>query len=226
MRLGRALLALYATRRRLQFLWSQRVSGFEVPDRPHFDFYAQAPFAELLKRAEFFLEFGAGGSTILAAKLGIPTLSVESDIFFAASVRGRIGQTSIINIITPNIGVTSEWGTPMFKRRTPARLTRWRRYVEAPFAYIDISGSAFPNLVLIDGRFRRACALKTAEEAWKRNQAVTVCIDDYAERLSYHSLEAILGAPRMTGRMAVFDIGKTHLPPIRSHLEEALTDWR
>lgn len=53
----------------MKFLYRKRTKGFDVPDEPHFDTEATKMFVDLLKNADRYLEFGSGGSTVVAAKL-------------------------------------------------------------------------------------------------------------------------------------------------------------
>lgn len=210
-----------------KFIVRQRTRGFDVPSRPHFDPQTEPVFEALLRQAGSYLEYGSGGSTVLAARLGVPTVTVESDRFYARSVRAAIGERARNRMLVPDIGVTREWGTPLFKRATPARLRRWRRCVEAPFALLAEEATPFPDLVLVDGRFRVACALACAREAALRGQASTLCLDDYVGRPWYHSVEQFLGTPRLAGRMAIFDVSpaKQHFA-MEQAIDAAIADWR
>ncbi len=205
-----------------RFFYTQRVVGFDVPDEPHFDPLSTPRFLDLLSRSKSYLEFGAGGSTVVAAKLGIPTVTVENDCFFAAATQKRIGTAPTHCILVYDIGLTGPWGKPVLKSPTPRRVRRWRRYVEGPFEVLE----TFPDLVLVDGRFRRACALKTAEQAWKCGAYLTLCVDDYSDRPYYHSIEEFLGRPEMVGRMALFQIGLGVAADVGRAIEEAVTDFR
>lgn len=210
----------------LKFLYVQRVQGFRPPSEPQLDPEALQEFKRLLGASRSYLEFGSGGSTILASKLGKPTLSVECDRFFAASVRKAVGDVKLIEVIDVSIGLTRDWGLPVFTKPTAARLQRWKRYSEAPFRRIADQG-VFPDFVLIDGRFRRACALQTAVHA--AGEPLTIMIDDYFDgRNHYHSVEQFLGVPRKVGRAGVFEFdarGLKHIPST-ADLEDAAADFR
>ena len=75
------------------FLYMQRIKGFDVPDTPHFDAESTAPFKALLDKANLYLEFGAGGSTVVAAGQNKETITVENDRFFARSVEKKSAKT-------------------------------------------------------------------------------------------------------------------------------------
>jgi hypothetical protein len=190
------------------FFVVQRSGGLTAPDQPHFDDASSPVFRDLLTRSKFYLEFGSGGSTVLAARLGIKTLSVESDRFFAKAVLAKLPVGAPTEILTPNIGLTKQWGVPVLKRRSERRLARWARYIDAPFERLREAGAAFPDLVLVDGRFRVACALESARQATLRSRNLTIFFDDYAGRPFYEGVEAYLGAPDIVGRVALFNVGE------------------
>jgi hypothetical protein len=107
-----------------------------------------------------YMEFGAGGSTLLAIKHNIPlVVSIESDLRSAQavsshpSVAPRVSNGSAI-IIHADIGPTKEWGMPVSV--DSARL--WPAYIRLAWAEWDRLG-ALPDLVLVDGRFRVAVCL-------------------------------------------------------------------
>lgn len=182
-----------------RFLYVQRVKGFDVPSRPHVDAETAEFLADQLKRTKLFLEFGSGGSTILCNSLGVPGISVESDRFFAAAVRDALPDPRITRIIVPRMGLTREWGMPVFRRRK-----KGRRYVEAPFERLD---GLFPDLIFVDGRYRVACALMSARKAAAAAAGARLLMDDYSGRPEYHVLEDHLGEPDRIGRSALFRLG-------------------
>lgn len=184
-----------------QFLYVQRVKGFDPPQAAHLDQETLARLTAELRRCQAYLEFGSGGSTLLADALGVPTVSIESDRFYARTV-GSALKGDRVALVPVDIGITGEWGWPLVKRRTPARLARWRRYVETGFERIA------PDLVMVDGRFRIACAL----EAGRRTQGATIIFDDYFDRPHYWSVERYLGQPERVGRAAVFVTGTRAIP--------------
>ena len=212
--------------RALRFLYLQRVKGFTAPEAPHFDPASLPLFTSLLQGARRYLEFGAGGSTLAAADLGVSTLSVESDRFYARAVRRRLPETSPVDILVADIGLTKQWGAPVFQAPTAGRLARWRRYIDLPFERLKRMGGPFPGLILIDGRFRRACALESARQAALANQPATLFFDDYLGRPHYRDLERQIGCPRMAGRAALFEVGPGGPAIPESAVEQAAADFR
>jgi hypothetical protein len=157
-------------------------------------------------QAETILEFGSGGSTVLAAEAGKRVTSIESDKAWAQMMRDwfaahpPVGQ---VNIIWSDIGPTKDWGQPIDE-------SGWKRFARYPLAVWDMPGFTHPDVVLVDGRFRMGCALGAA---FRITRPVPLYFDDYANRPRYHQIEEFLGAPvEITGRMARFDLTPMPVP--------------
>ena len=213
--------------RSLLFIAKQRLVGFGPPGEPGLDDETTALFFELLEKSKSYLEFGSGGTTLAAARFGVPTVSVEADRFFARAVRKALPPGAKVKVIDIDLGVTKEWSTPLFVRVTPKRIARWRRYVEAPFERLEPL-FPFPDFVLVDGRFRRACALKVAREASLHNARVSLLVDDYFTpgREHYADVEHWLGSPRRHGRGALFEIEAGSSGPPEDAIRQAAEDYR
>ncbi len=196
-----------------RFLYAQRIKGFDAPDRPHMDEPSYERFMTLLRGASLYLEFGSGGSTIEAAKLGIPTICIESDRYYAQVIRDKIGAAAPVTIIDANIGETEAWGQPIMRTPTPQRILRWSNYTRLAFDKVAATGR-FPELILVDGRFRRACALASARQAQISAAKCQIFFDDYYDRPHYHSVEQHIGEPERVGRSALFAVDGATLPPI------------
>lgn len=209
-----------------RFFYNQRIIGFDVPDEPYFDLDSSDTFRALLAQTKYYLEFGSGGSTVAAARANISTITVESDPYFAAAVKEKIGADAPNTMLVVNIGTTTEWGYPLFTRKTKKRVQHWASYVCKPLNQIDQLSKGFPDLILIDGRFRRACALASAERAIRNCATTTICFDDYAGRAWYHDVERYLPRPEMIGRMAIFRISPSDKSPPDHVIREALADYR
>jgi len=189
----------------LEFLYAQRVIGFTVGDQPEFEAASVPLFLERLASAGSYLEFGSGGSTVLAAKAGIPFVVVESDPVFLKAVRKKLIALEAFDprmqtFVHADIGLTEAWGAPVMHGPTPQRVARWRRYPEAPWS--TLTHLPGPYLVLVDGRFRAACALQAAK--FLSGRAGEVLIDDYVDREYYHGVEEYLDLVETAGRMALF----------------------
>jgi len=206
-----------------KLLYVQRVEGFRVPDSPHFDPASLRFFLDRLDAARSYLEYGSGGSTVLAGRSGKLFTTVDSDRFFLEQVRRKVGDDGATGrFIYADIGITGEWGYPLLRRITPARLRRWRRYAELPFE----GGGFTPDLILVDGRFRVACALVTSREL-RHLPGTTLLIDDYAGRPHYHEVERFAELLAMHGRMAEFAM-RPHVDraALDRSIEQHARDWR
>jgi hypothetical protein len=200
----------------------------ELPQAPQFDAEALEEFVRLLGHAKLYIEFGSGGSTVLASELQVPTISVESDRRFASALKDSLGPSSKAKILHVNLGPTGEWGRPLFTRRTSKRLAQWQGYSSAPWE--SLPAGEFPDFILVDGRFRRACALEAARRAIAANRHAVLMFDDYYNvgRDDYHTISRYLGQPRRLGRAAFFSLGREHTPvvPTDEELLEANADPR
>lgn len=187
----------------LQFLYVQRIKGFAPPgDEPFMDPEGIARFKKEVSKARRYVEFGSGGSTVFADRLAIHVVSVENDRFYARAVASRLGGGSVRQIVI-GMGITREWGFPLFPDAEKARA-----YVSAPW-----SAQAFPDFILVDGRYRVACALESARRAHEAGARATLMFDDYTLRPHYHRIEELLGAPETVGRAAIFRLGSQAVSP-------------
>lgn len=191
----------------LAFKVSQRLHGAPVSDSPWFDDATLAWFTARLPQAQSYIEFGSGGSTVMAAKLGIPTISVEGDHFFASQVAKKIGNNHSVKLLRPPIGMTGLWGVPVPGTPTPERVARWSAYIDMPFAELQRAKQPFPDLFLVDGRFRAACALRAALETSRVGKEADLLFDDYErDNHDYSVIEQLLPPPQRIGRSAVFKL--------------------
>ena len=185
-----------------RFLYVQRVRGFSPPgDEPLMDSAGVARFRSEVTRATRYVEFGSGGSTVMVDRLGIPAVSVENDRFYAKAVATRLGQGRVRQVVIP-MGLTREWGFPL--RPSPSAAAR---YVSAPW-----EDGVFPDLILVDGRYRIACALESARRAFAAGARPLLMFDDYVPRPHYRVVEDHLGTPELDGRAALFRLGAADVP--------------
>ena len=127
--------------------------------------------------AEFVVEFGAGGSTVLAGALGVPRVaSVDSSKAWLEKLRTAPElQNTDFTAHHVNIGKLKAWGHPADFSRT----WNWPSYYRVIWDQID---NRRPDVVFVDGRFRVACALMTLLEC---PAETTVIIHDFWNRPSY-----------------------------------------
>ena len=161
--------------------------------------------ATALRAAQVVLEYGSGGSTVMAADMGKTVISVESDAEWLAGMQawfaGHPPKGQVI-LHHGDIGPTGKWGMPTGPRS-------FRSFPSYALGIWDHPRFEHPDLVLIDGRFRAACLLATA---FRISRPVTVLFDDYAERDHYHGIEAMFRPRALHGRMAEFYVEPTAIP--------------
>ncbi len=156
--------------------------------------------------AQVILEYGSGGSTVVAAELpGKVIYSVESDAIWLANMQAWFTQNPpLARVILHHgdIGATKAWGQP----KDAGAFRKWPGY---PLSVWDLPGFLHPDLVLIDGRFRAACFLTCL---FRSAKPMTVLWDDYIDRPFYHRVEDLVKPVAMIGRMARFETSPMPLP--------------
>jgi hypothetical protein len=204
-----------------RFVARKHLFGYEVDPEPTFQPEGLAFFKSIIPNTSVYLEYGSGGSTICAAHYVSTLVSVESDAVFKRAVQKKLPVTRAdIHLLSPYIGVTAAWGTPVFGRPTKYRIERWKRYPRAPWPLL---GTKIPDTILIDGRMRVACAL---ESLLRIGTQTCLAVDDYAGR-NYKAIERFADLISMHGVMAEFrkksDFDEAGC---RNTLEEAYSDLR
>jgi hypothetical protein len=139
-----------------------------------------ALFEELLHTANFYLEWGSGGSTLAALKSNAQQIvSVETD---RAWIEQLYQHDEIVRAVANNrlifryvdVGPVSEWGVPTGTEK----IRNWPRYGLEPFIATDLNF----DVILVDGRFRVHCLLAAANCA---PDGAKIFLHDYATRHSY-----------------------------------------
>lgn len=184
--------------------WMQVTEGIDISETPSFDAEGLAAFKKAIAGVRTYLEYGAGGSTVLASRFVRSLFSVESDARFLHAVEQKvhaIGSLSENHFLHANIGLTEFWGKPAFTNYSAGRLRRWSRYPQSPWKFMEAAG-VIPDLILIDGRFRVACMLESLIHL--NGQSTLICFDDYFDRDSYSIVERFADMVDRAGRMAIF----------------------
>ena len=150
------------------------------------------------RSSNVILEYGSGGSTILASQLkGKLVFSVESDKkWFDNLLPEIVSGNSEVKLIYENIGPTAKWGYP-------ADPTKWKRYINYPLNVWEHPDFVDPDLVLIDGRFRTACFITVLLFC---NKPTTILFDDYKERKFYSKIEEFTQPIEFIESMARFEV--------------------
>ncbi len=150
------------------------------------------------------LEYGSGGSTVLAAEGGSHVISVESDKAWADRLTEHLAGISDKALVHHvDIGPTGDWGVPI----RPRFYGSFHRYALSVWDRPDFRQ---PDLVLIDGRFRAACLVAVMLRTTK---VTTVLFDDYTARPYYHGVERLAVKEEVVGRLARFTVTPAPIPP-------------
>jgi len=177
-------------------------------ERPALTFSPEV--AELVRetyaQARVILEYGSGGSTVLASEMaGKTVFSVESDKRWTQNLQAWLDQAGTgagVRLHHTSIGKTGKWGRPVDH-------AGYRRYHRYPLEVWDRPDFVAPDTVLIDGRFREACFYAVMLRCTKRT---VVLFDDYADRRRYHAVERFARPVETRGRMAKFVLDERALP--------------
>ena len=152
------------------------------------------------------LEYGSGGSTLLAAGMpGKRVFTVESDANWLAGLRRWFAVNpprAKLVLHHADIGPTKAWGYPVDEKQ----FRKWPGYPNSVWERPDFQ---HPDMVLIDGRFRLACLLTTM---LRIKQPTVVLVDDYIDRGEYHEAELLQKPMAMIGRMARFELTPQPFP--------------
>ena len=139
-------------------------------------------FTRFLSESRYYLEFGAGGSTSLAAREPERMVwSVESDIGWinALAARPEIADglsSGRVNFLCPRIGKVGRWGRPI----EPDARINWHRYHSSGW---ELLNPARLDLVFVDGRFRVACAIQSLLHT---ATSCRILFHDFWNRPRYH----------------------------------------
>ena len=135
--------------------------------KPHMEDNEILLFAETIKEAEGYFEFGCGGSTVFASNNSSAKIhSVDSSKEWLNKVSGNIRDTEVI-LEHVNLGPLKAWGYPVTNKHL------WRNYYESIH-----TTKVSPDVVLIDGRFRVSCALNVIKYSKNNNLNTTIMIHD------------------------------------------------
>lgn len=215
-----------------QHLWRYTGEGFpgttqtmSIPDAPAMPTPCIEFLGAAMRSSQTYLEYGSGGSTIMAARFPIKSIiSVESDAAWLKAVEEKFEITSsnkkILFPLHINIGPTKSLGYPIDN-------SNWKEYWRYPIAPWDHCKNLAmePDLVLIDGRFRLACFLASLLNAPAGCQ---ILFDDYSDRPHYHLAENFLTPITQIDRMTIFVVppNRPDTRKIAHALAQAINDPR
>lgn len=155
--------------KRLSIIWPL---PDEIKFKPFMSENEIKAFSFFMKPGNIYFEFGSGGSTNLASFYKVKTYSVESDVKWHEKLKNN---GIVANYITIDLKATSI-GYPGNK----TDVKDWEKYIKAYKKEYNA------NIILIDGRFRVACALDIFNKI--TNQTI-ILIHDYVNRKDYHIIE-------------------------------------
>lgn len=161
---------------------------FVSSDMPPMMTVAEADtLARHFQDTRIMVEFGCGGSTLLALNSGVHwTASVESDLAWIYKLRERPDITAgeanhHLAFIHADIGPVGGLGTP----QGDGSAIKWPSYYRAVWQKLD--DPKIVDTVFVDGRFRVACALTAMLHCERKTKII---IHDFWNRPFYH---AVLG---------------------------------
>ncbi len=149
-------------------------------------------FLDKLKKSKFYFEYGSGSSTLVANDLNKKFISIELDKKYYLELKKKIKNDQVKFF---NIGPVGEFSYPIFKLKK-----KIVNYINSIDTYL--SNEDYPDLILIDGRFRIACCLNILKHIQKKSLKVLILLDDYEKRESYKILNKFFKI-KSIGRMAV-----------------------
>jgi hypothetical protein len=159
----------------------------------------RALFERSVEKSATYLEFGCGGSTEIAVALGCrAVVSVEADRTWIDALRQKptiqeaIARRQLF-LEYVDIGPVGSWSFP----KDDSKIRNWPTYFLTPFVKYDFSY----DLILVDGRFRNACAY--ASYAFMADDAV-LAIHDYTTRSSYFDIEKFFELQELADTLAIF----------------------
>jgi hypothetical protein len=175
-----------------------------------------------MRTAGSYLEYGSGGSTLLAAKLVRGrVVSVESDRAFRNAITAAIApeDRERVTVLHVDVGPTTRFGRPLLPLHH-----RWEEYPVAPWRVMR----APPDLIFVDGRFRVACVLTCLlrlPPTWDGR----IYIDDYGGgpwQRDYAVIDPFIAKATPVGRALRFAPGAASREAIEAALIAALKDAR
>ncbi len=138
----------------------------------------RALLESFLRPARRYVEFGSGGSTVLAAGICDQVTTVDSSLEWLDKVAAATAaEPAQVNRCFVDLGPTRAWGFPNIE--DPVKFEAYSRAADPALLHAD--------LVLVDGRFRVACFARVCELGFSG----PIAFHDYPQRPWYFAVEAI-----------------------------------
>ncbi len=210
---------------KLARFYASRLRPIEVGSEPLMPPAAADAFRRALMNAKVYLEYGAGGSTVLASNYADLLVTVETDRRYLRATLREIGSRKArVRAIHATVGFVGLHGHPILPSQARSA-ERGQFYVSQPWNYLH-DENAVPDLVLIDGRFRVAAALESLLRLPVGSDCVLL-LDDFADRPHYRPVLEFSYRPTTIGPMLSFqrppDLDLDRCSAMR---DKHLGDWR
>jgi hypothetical protein len=155
-----------------------------------------ALFLSFVRNSRHYVEFGTGGSTVLASNhVRHSILSVDSSQTWLDKVGAACGTCQTTpELMLANIGPTGDWGFPT----DGSTKSCWPDYHSAIWKYEQSSDA---DLYLVDGRFRVACF---AQIVLHCKPTAIIGFHDFSSRPDYHCVREIAQEIATTGDLSFF----------------------
>lgn len=171
-------------------------------------------FSKCLKESKVYGEYGCGGSTVFSFKnFTGKIISIDSSKEWIEIVKKQIDINDRIILKHIDIGTTTkDGGHPIDNQKCE----------EYPSYHTSIWDIDQPDFVLIDGRFRVACFLKSL---LKSKIGTKIFFDDYMQRPFYHCIEKFLKPKEITSKIALF-VKEENVNHLEQDIEEMYQKYK
>ncbi|WP_164461443.1 tetratricopeptide repeat protein [Alcaligenes faecalis] len=175
----------------------RNLPSMTIPDIPAMTAAEIEFFESCLDQAQHYYEFGSGGSTKLAASMGLNVHGVESDRRWLEQLHAEVGEACKVNHV--DIGPTKEWGYPV-DLRAADQFPNYSRSIHTQDLPFD--------LILVDGRFRVASTLESIDYVLEKGDRASarIFIHDFWNRAFYKPVLEFLDAEQTVETAGLFKI--------------------
>ena len=179
-------------------------------------------FQRYLNDARVYVEYGSGGSTCIASAMThIEEIwTVESNDNWVQNLKNQEEVAKRVTAGTIHFVVVDIGGNPYFwgYPQNDVKKDNWPEYSQAIQL---VTRTSRPDVVLIDGRFRVACAIQVVMHCEKED--VKICIHDYTDRPHYHCVTEFLDVVEQVDTLTCF-VKKKNVQ--RNLLEKLYEDYK
>ncbi|MFA7617125.1 MAG: hypothetical protein WBF83_08000 [Moheibacter sp.] len=160
-------------------------------------------FQKYIRNSKNYLEFGLGGSTIFTVLHSDANItSVDTNKEWINFMKGyrliREESDKRLRVVFINIGETKSWGFPVDE-------TDSKNFYKFSSEIFELTDASVYDLILVDGRFRVACALQSVLNC-QNNKDLKILIHDYSFRDEYKIVEKYLDNIESVNSLYVFKV--------------------